>query len=363
MRTLAACIGVALLLSPLERTSLAAPQTAQADAGFQALQAGDVERAATIFQDALRKSPRDAALHFGAGVAAHLLGREADAVVSLGKALELQPAFTSAAALLGEIDYREGEMDAAIRVYESALKHEPANTEIRARLEAWRKEGALNDTLEHWNDKRFSLVFEGQANGALGKRAFGVLDAAYQRIGAAIGAYPSGRITVTLYSRDQFRDITHLPAWADGAFDGTIRIPVQGAAQNLVEFDRVLAHELTHAMVHNLANRGVPAWLHEGLASYFEPGDAAAAARRVKTLRAIAPLSALQESFASLPAGAAAIAYEESLVAADVVMQKLGAHTAILLQYLGRGESFDDSLWLLGLQPADFQAAFNRRVR
>ena len=44
-------------------------------------------------------------------------------------------------------------------------------------------------------------------------------------------------------------------------------------------------------------------------------------------------------------------------------MQKLGAHTAILLQYLGRGESFDDSLWLLGLQPADFQAAFNRRVR
>ena len=75
------------------------------------------------------------------------------------------------------------------------------------------------------------------------------------------------------------------------------------------------------------------------------------------------PEAALQESFSSLPAGAAAIAYEESLLAADVVMQKLGAHTAILLQYLGRGQSFDDSLWLLGVQPADFQAAFNRRVR
>src|SRR5262245_6713517 len=182
MKTLAACIGVALLLSPSERTSLAAAQAAQAEAGFQALQSGDADRAAGIFQDALRRTPGDAALHFGAGVAAHLLGREGDAVVSLGKALELQPAFTSAAALLGEIEYRQGDIESAIRVYEAALKHAPANTEMRQRLEAWRKEGALNDSLEHWNDKRFSLVFEGQANGALGKRAFGVLDAAYRRI-------------------------------------------------------------------------------------------------------------------------------------------------------------------------------------
>src|SRR5262245_37213819 len=90
----------------------------QAEAGFQALRDGDGDRAATLFYDALRLNPRDAVLHFGAGAAAHLLGRDDDAADSLKRALSIEPKFTAAAELLGEIEYRRGDTDSAIRLYE-----------------------------------------------------------------------------------------------------------------------------------------------------------------------------------------------------------------------------------------------------
>jgi hypothetical protein len=234
---------------------------------------------------------------------------------------------------------------------------------LRARLDEWRKESAVHDTLEQWSDHRFSVVFDGQVNRALGKRGFDVLDAAYWRIGKAIGAYPSGRIVVTLYSEQQFRDITHAPAWSGGLFDGRIRVPVKGAAQNLTQFDSVLAHELTHAMVSSLANRGVPGWLHEGLASYFEPRDPALAVRRLKGIGVAIPLANLQGGFGNLGGAEAVVAYEMSLVAADVLLKRLGTYTAILLEYLGKGQTFDESLRLLGVAPGEFESALMRRFK
>jgi tetratricopeptide (TPR) repeat protein len=354
------CAAIALTAMPLHAQ---APNAARAEAGWQAVQAGDGERAATAFREALIQDPRDPTLHFGAGIAAHLLGRDTDAMQALKRALQLEPRLIGASVLLGDIEHHEGDVDAAIRTYEQALARAPANPSLRARLDAWRNESAVHDTLEQWSDHRFSVVFDGQVNRALGKRGFDVLDAAYWRIGKALGAYPSERIVVTLYSEQQFRDITHAPAWSGGLFDGRIRVPVKGAAQNLPQFDRVLAHELTHAMVSSLANRGVPGWLHEGLASYFEPRDPALAARHLKAMGVAVPLANLQGGFSGLGAAEAVIAYEESLVAADVLVKRLGTYTAILIQYLGKGQTFDESLSLLGVAPSEFESALMRRLR
>jgi hypothetical protein len=158
-----------------------------------------------------------------------------------------------------------------------------------------------------------------------------------------IGAYPSNRIIVTFYSEQQFRDITHMPAWSDGAFDGKIRIPVQGVSQNMDQFEGVLVHELTHAMIHGLASCGVPAWLHEGLASYFEPRDPVTAQRRIRTSKTVMPISELDQSFSRFSAQQASVAYDESLVAVDTLMHLLGPRMAVLLQGLGNGQSFDDA--------------------
>ncbi len=101
-------------------------------------------------------------------------------------------------------------------------------------------------------------MFEGPAEAELADRAVTALEADYWRIGTALSMYPTGVITVILYTREQFRDITKSPSWAGGSFDGRIRVPVQGALQNSVEFERVLAHEFTHALIQSVAARGVP---------------------------------------------------------------------------------------------------------
>src|SRR5438874_629409 len=133
-----------------------------------------------------------------------------------------------------------------------------------------RGDADLHHGFEAYKDDRFSILFEGPVNHKLAARATTVLGAAFWRIGRTLGAYPSDSISVILYTDKQFRDVTGAPEWSGGGFDGQIRMPVGGAAQNLTEFDRVLTHELTHAMLKSLAPRNMPAWLNEGLAMYFD---------------------------------------------------------------------------------------------
>ena len=60
-------------------------------------------------------------LLLGAGVAAHLQGRSKDASVPLKRALDLDPRLTTASILLGQIAYSDGDVAAAIAIYEKAL--------------------------------------------------------------------------------------------------------------------------------------------------------------------------------------------------------------------------------------------------
>jgi hypothetical protein len=357
-----------LLMLVLAVATLAgAGQTAdekRVEAGWVALQQGDANTAATVFEEALRRRPRDPLLHLGAGVAAHLLGRDDDAVTSLTRALQLNPKLTPAAELLGQIKYQQGDLDEAIQLYESALATAAGNqkTEMSRRLEEWRKEAGVHEKLSVRNDSRFSVIFDGRSEQTLAVRTVAILDRAFWRVAEKLGAYPSNRILVTLYTEQQFRDITHMPAWSDGAFDGKIRVPVHGVSQNMNEFEDVLVHELTHAMIHGLAPRGVPAWLHEGLASYFEPRDPAAALHRVRTLKTVMPFSELEQGFSRFNAQQATVAYDESLVAVDILMHLVGSRMAVLLQGLGNGQSFDESLLQLGLRRPEFEAQVLRRM-
>jgi tetratricopeptide (TPR) repeat protein len=358
-------VALSLLLAffaylPLDAQSDAARQAWEQ--GWQAIQAGDGERAAGIFRQALEYNQSESLLHFGAGIAAHVLGRTDDAVRSLKRALELNPRLGDAAKLLGEIQYSVGDVDDAIRSYEQAVAQRPGDLAMRERLDAWRRESSVHRGLTQRNDGRFSIVFEGRTDTELATRAVATLDAAYWRIGRAIGAFPSNSITVTLYTEQQFRDLTRAPEWSSGLYDGRIRIPVKGARQNLRQFDRVLAHELTHAMITSLAPRGVPAWLHEGLASFFEPQDIAYAVK-VLSVTGPVPVEVLLEGFSRLNQREATAAYAESLLLADVLMRRAGTHMGIVLQSLDRGQTLQASLQLVGIGVADLEADAMKRFK
>lgn len=306
---------------------------------WDALRAGRLEDAADAFQHAIARTPGDPMLHLGAGLAAHLLGQPIEARAALEEALRLNPRLTEASLLLGEIAYRQDDLTAAIRTYEDALALAPDNARLRDRLARWRGEADLHDRFDRRLSDNFTILFEGAAEQALADRALQVLEPAYWRISTALMIVPPGPMTVVLYTEQQFQDVTRSPRWAAASFDGKIRVPVRGALEREEELERVLSHELTHALIRSVAPRGVPYWLNEGLAVVFE-GPGGDTNTTALTGPAIS-LEALSGSFEGLPDKDAERAYQQSAHAARALLDLVGP-TGInsLLNDLGRGVDF-----------------------
>ncbi|HEY7288910.1 MAG TPA: tetratricopeptide repeat protein [Vicinamibacterales bacterium] len=329
------------------------------DAGWKALRGGNVTRAASIFRDALEMAPDDPAVLFGAGAVAHAQGRQTEAMARLERALELKPSMTGASMLLGRIAFDEGDAALAIGTYEAALKYAPGNTEIRKQLDTWRRDQSNHEGFSDQRFERFRVMFEGRANQSLASTASRILDSAFFRIGSKLGEYPPDTIVAVLYTEKQFRDITRAPAWSGGQYDGRIRIPVAGAEQDPALFEQVLVHELSHAVIAGIAGHGsVPHWLNEGLAQYFDGTSADAAHRRMKALGQSIPLKRLEGGFGGMSGLVAQVAYDESLLAVNVMADRPGFGWIRLLHRLGDGETFEQAIVNFGLSYADLEAGF-----
>jgi tetratricopeptide (TPR) repeat protein len=330
------------------------------EAGWKALSEGNGRRAASIFNEALTLRPNDPVLLTGAGAALRAEGRQSDAMARLKRAVTLRPNLRLASELLGQIAFEEGDVALAIETYQEALTHAPGDPVLVSRLAEWKRETEAHSAFEEQRYDRFRVMFEGRAEQATAAEAVAVLNRAFWRIGEKLGSYPSGTIVTVLYTEQQFRDITRAPEWSGGQYDGRIRIPAAGVSRKPELFERVLVHELTHAMIDAIAGRRVPAWLHEGLAEYFEGADPAAARRRLAAAGRTIPLRALERSFARLDGFEAQIAYDESLLAVSVMLDRPGFGWHVLLSRLAGGESFAEAIPNFGFSYEDLEAGFTR---
>jgi tetratricopeptide (TPR) repeat protein len=325
------------------------------DAGWKLLDSGDAARASTLFARALAQEPDQPALLLGAGVSAHLLGRSKEATRPLRRALDLDPRLTPASLLLGQIAYSDGNVAEAIAIYEKALAHAPNHPHLTAKLKAWRADAEASTGFTERRFDRFRVMFQGHADKALAARATEILESAFWRIGKALGSYPSEPVVVMLYTEQQFRDVTQAPTWAGGIYDGRIRVPAAGAVQSPQLFERVLVHELAHAMIAQIAPRGVPTWLHEGLAQHFE-GDDAAAARRLVQKVGVIPLRYLEGSFSRLTAAQATLAYNQSLVVVEQLFQRPGMDWNGLFRALSESDRTEYTFDNFGLRYSQLEA-------
>jgi hypothetical protein len=91
----------------------------------------------------------------------------------------VNPRFTPASLLLGEIIYHEGDVDHAIKTYENALTFAPSNTDLTARLQTWRQEADVHGTFIERRQDRFRVKFEGRTDAALAARTTESLNAAF----------------------------------------------------------------------------------------------------------------------------------------------------------------------------------------
>ncbi len=360
MKTLCAALS-AVLPFCLSASLLAQidPKTALLErSAWSALNAGQAHAAAEAFRDALAADPKNARLHLGAGMAAALERRDADARDEFERALALDSKLSQARALLGQMQYRMGDVAGAIRTYETVIAEHPDDRSARATLERWRREAELHDRMQQAVGSHFTVSFEGPREEEVASQALESLDRAYWRIGQMLGSYPNDPIHVVLYTSEQFTDITRSPAWAAGAYDGTIRVPMRGALDNPKELDRVLAHEFTHALIRTLAKRGVPTWLDEGVATALEGDSLDWAENSVAKGGAPVPLRALQAGFSRFSGAEAQLAYATSALAAHRLLKEAGGFAvANLLRDLGDGVEFEASfLHRIQRSFADFQS-------
>ena len=337
-------------------------QELPAPEGWAALERGDASKAAAIFRDALDRSPDHPILLYGSAHASLALGRTDAAISSLKRAIQREPKFLHALVLLAQVAYNSADLDLAVKSLEKAVALAPRDRSLADQLARWRKESSLHSSFSSSATVRFNVLFEGAAQKAIGDRITRVLESAYWSIGKQIDIYPSVALDVILYSNKQFQDITRAPAWAGGGYDGRIRLPIGGALKSPQTLDRVVIHEYVHSVVRTAGGDHVPAWINEGLASHLEPGDKAWVARALKASPERIPLEDLVEGFGGFDGDTATLAYAQSQVAAQLLVERVSPYVGAFLQLLGNGHTVDQALSRHGVQPEEFYAEWRKRI-
>jgi tetratricopeptide (TPR) repeat protein len=337
------------------------PRVLAAPEAWKALERNDADEAAALFREELKQHPDDPVLHFGAGSAAYALGHTKLALSSLEKAVELDPQFPEALTLLGQVAYDSGDGELAIRSVEKASELRPRDSRLKELLERWRHESGVHNSYVERPAGHFRILYEGGTQQHIGDQVARVLESGYRTIGRTLNSYPSETLTVILYTNREFQDITRSPSWATGSYDGRIRIAVGGVLQP-AELDRIVTHELVHAIVASAVTLHVPVWLNEGLATYFEPGDRSWVPEVIRKADTVVPLERLANGFSGLDEQGALLAYAESATAAEILCAKLGSNTGAFLQMVGNGQSIDAALLAFQVQPDAFHSEWRRRV-
>src|SRR5207249_9986598 len=116
------------------------------------------------------------------------------------------------------------------------------------------------------DSRHVTVRFEREQDEAPARAVLVRLETARQEIGRRLGAYPERKIPVVLSAGGTFHEHAQAPDWAQGLFDGKIRLPAEGAIRDGAALDRVLRHEYTHALVQDRTRGRAPTWLSEGLA-------------------------------------------------------------------------------------------------
>ena len=137
----------------------------------------------------------------------------------------------------------------------------------------------------------------------------------------------------------------------------------------------ILRHELTHAMVHQIAGRDaeLPAWLDEGLAAMSRDGLAAASDPDADLVITAALLSSARVSLARLStteswlrqsAALGTRSYDVARTATELLTKDVGrAGIVELLERTAKGDTFEVAfLAITGASVAQFESAFAGRV-
>ncbi len=227
------------------------------------------------FERSLR-SAEDAVARLGLGYLDFLDQRDETARENLKRAAQESPNDAQPQKLLGLIEYREGELAAALTHMERATALDRQDREAEALKAAWQREVSLSKAWGESSTRHFRVRYGREIHEEAVREILQALDGIHDSVGRSLGHWPRRAVPVILLTEKDFYSLTGSFHWVGGVYDGQIKVPIEPAdtrpGAERRELHRTLRHEFVHAVVKELCP-GCPNWLNEGIAQHFEIDD------------------------------------------------------------------------------------------
>ncbi len=318
---------------------------------------GQWEAAVQQFQEAIRLDGENnqfsrnlSNIYFNQAHEAYQRHAVQEAIEVLSKAIDLNPAFTQAYLLLGQIEYDRQRLKEARTAWQRAVALDPTQKELVQRLSKLNQELPVESKFEKLSQAYFDLRYEEQITAPVGFDVRETLLDARRDVGSDFAYWPKYKIVVLIYSAESFRALRQeTPDWVAGQFDGKIRVPLPNGRFGPEVVKQILFHEYTHALVHDLTGGKCPTWLNEGLAEYEgrKTGPSvltqlAAAYRSGGVL----PWAKLSEQFSGTTSvDDVALGYQESYSVASFLVKRYGFwRVRRVLEAIEKGASWETVL-------------------
>jgi tetratricopeptide (TPR) repeat protein len=304
--------------------------------------------AVRYLESALRFLPRHSVLLENYASVLLQLGRPAEALSAAQRAVSAGPESAEAWKALGYAYYKNDRNREAIAALKKCLQLRPDDGRARDMLEQVERESRAEAEFRQQDSNHFTLRYEGSRTAdALRSQMLETLEAEYNDLQNELGASPKN-VFVSLYTDQEFFDVTQAPAWSAALNDGKIRVPVSGVKSITPGLAAVLRHELTHSFIQQIAHGHAPTWLNEGVAQLEQGLSTAPFGPRLAALYASGnqvPLNQLESGFTSYSPAEAAVVYAESLAAVEYIRSAYGMpDVARILQRIGEGQSVESAL-------------------
>ncbi len=309
------------------------PRLAQAKAAFEQR---NFEVAASLYLDVVGDEPLASDARVGYALAQMALGADGSALAVVREGLILDPEYAGLHEALGVLLDRDERVEDALREYRRAFELAPSDR-LRDRILRAERELAASRHYDFAVSSHFQLRYDGDVDVDLANRILELLERLHGTLTDKYRYTPLAAIVVQLLPREAFRAVTLSPEWVGGVYDGKIRVPLGGLTRVGPATERLLAHELTHAIVHSKSRGAAPRWLHEGLAQLAEGRSLTAAdAQALRTLLDGAP----EARWSAIP-----FRYDLALGLTRSLVERQGFDSLVeVLDQLAQGHDIDAAL-------------------
>jgi hypothetical protein len=316
---------------------LGAPADTLVQEGEAAWDRRDYTTAAARFLEALEADPDGVEARVGYIVSLMALDRDTGALPVVLEGMGRRPEQGVYHELLGDLRYRADRLDEALRAWQAAMALTPRPA-LQAKIDQVEQERSAASLTGTATSSHFQVIHDGDVDRAMAREVIAYLESSLSDLSRRFGHSPARPITVVLYSDRQFRAATGAADWVGGLYDGKVRVPLGGLNRLDPVAERLLTHELSHALIHSLSSGHCPRWLHEGLAQVLEGRSLLRSERQavVSDLQAWDPSTGEPPPPFSYPTALSLTRFMEASWGFDTLVR--------VVEGLGRGSNMDSAL-------------------